>query len=245
MPLTIGITDCKKWSNYEQWIKDSGKDVAVVLLKAGEGESSFVSHCDGIILSGGEDVHPSLYGKPDYLTEYNLTDVNPERDKFELAALKEAEEYKIPVLGICRGLQIANVYHKGTLVPDMMQSGKPGHSNGSKNDAVHSVKLTKESRLYQIIGAEKGEVNSHHHQAADAIGKGLVATAFAGDGTVEAIEKAKRQEDEFFLLVQWHPERMDANNPFSGKLRDAFIKACEEYNKYSGFNQSISITPSI
>jgi putative glutamine amidotransferase len=245
MPLTIGITDCKKWSNYEQWIKNSGKDVAVVLLKAGEGETSFVSHCDGIILSGGEDVHPDLYARPDYITEYNLTDINLERDRFELAVLKEAEECKIPVLGICRGLQLANVYHKGTLVPDMVQSGKQGHSDGSKNDAIHAVKLTEDSRLHNIIGTDKGEINSHHHQAADIIGKGLVATAFADDGTTEAIEKAKKHDDEFFLLVQWHPERMDANNPFSGKLRDAFIKACEDYNKYSGLNQSISTTPSI
>ena len=245
MPLTIGITDCKKWSNYEEWIKNSGKDVAVVQLKVGEGETSFVSHCDGIILSGGEDVHPSLYGKPDYITEYNLTDLNPDRDKFELAALKEAEEYKIPVLGICRGLQLVNVYHKGTLVPDLMQNGKKGHSDGSKNDMLHEVKVAENSRIHQIVGVAKGQVNSHHHQAADVIGKRLVATVFAKDGVVEAIEKAKKHDNEFFLLVQWHPERMDINNPLSGKLRDAFMQACEEYNKFSGLNQSISTTSSI
>lgn len=75
------------------------------------------------------------------------------------------------------------------------------------------------------------------------LGKGLMATAFSDDGIVEGIEKDKKHDDEFFLLVQWHPERMDTNNPFSGKLRDAFIQACAEYNKYSSLNQSISTTP--
>jgi putative glutamine amidotransferase len=243
MPLTIGITDCKKWANYEQWLKSSGEDMAVVLLKAGDGETSFVNHCDGVILSGGEDLHPSLYGKPDYITEYNLTDLNFERDKFELGVLEEAEANKIPVLGICRGLQLANTYHKGTLFPDLKNKGIQGHSDNSQNDSFHGVTLKENSRLQHIIGVEKGEINSHHHQAADIIGKGLVATAFSDNGVVEGIEKAKKHDAEFFLLVQWHPERMDINNPFSGKLRAAFLKACSDYSRYSSLNQSISVTP--
>jgi putative glutamine amidotransferase len=243
MPLTIGITDCKEWANYERWIKSSGEDIGVVLLKAGEGETSFVSHCDGVILSGGEDVHPSLYGKAEYVSEYSLIDFNGERDAFELSVLKEAEQCKIPILGICRGLQLSNVYYKGTLIPDLPGKGKTGHSGGVDKETFHGVTLIKSSRLQHIIGVEKGEINSHHHQAADALGKGLVATAFSDDGVVEGIEKAKKHDDEFFLLVQWHPERMDLSNPFSGKLRDAFIKASVEYNTYSSFNQSISVTP--
>lgn len=243
MPLTIGITDCKEWANYERWIKNSGGDIGVVMLKTGEGETSFVSHCDGVILSGGEDVHPSLYGKPEYVAAYDLNDFNLERDKFELSVLKEAETCKIPVLGICRGLQLANVYHNGTLVPDLPAKGKTGHSGGPDKETIHGVTLTKNSRLQRITGVEKGEINSHHHQAADALGKGLVATAFSDDGVLEGIEKAKKSDEEFFLLVQWHPERMDEKNPFSGKIRDAFIKACGEYDRYSSLNQSISVTP--
>ncbi len=243
MPLTIGITDCNEWANYERWIKSGTEDVGVVLLKAGEGETSFVSHCDGIIITGGEDVNPALYGKPEYVKEYNLTDVNPERDKFEISVLKEAEENKLPILGICRGLQLCNVYHKGTLIPDLPGMGKSGHSGGPKTDTVHGVTLTEGSRLNQIIGLEKGEINSHHHQAADMLGKGLIATAVSDNGVVEGIEKSNKHDAEFFLLVQWHPERMDVKNPFSGKLRDAFLKACGEYNKYSDLNQYLSVTP--
>ena len=243
MPITIGITNCNEWANYERWIKSSNEDVSVVMLKPGEGEDSFVSHCDGVILSGGEDVQPSLYGKPEYVGEYKLTDFNPERDKFELRVIKEAEEFKVPLLGICRGLQLANVYFKGTLIPDLPSKGKTAHSAGPKTDSLHGVTLTKDSRIQHIIGLVKGEINSHHHQAADSIGKGLVATAISDDGVIEGLEKAKKHDEEFFLLVQWHPERMDANNPFSGKLRDAFLKACNEYNQYSDLNQSLSVTP--
>lgn len=243
MPLTIGITDCSEWANYERWIKNGNGDIGVVMLKPGEGEDSYVSHCDGIILSGGEDVSPDLYGKPEYVKYYNLTDCSPERDKFELRILKEAEEFKVPVLGICRGSQLGNVYSKGTLIPDLPSIGKTVHSGGPKIDTVHGVTLTKGSRLANIIGLEKGEINSHHHQASDIPGKGLVATAISDDGVIEGLEKAKKHDEEFFLLVQWHPERMDLNNPFSGKLRDAFLKACEEYNQYSNLNQYLSVTP--
>jgi putative glutamine amidotransferase len=243
MPLTIGITDCNEWANYERWIKNGGNDIAVVMLKPGEGEDTYVSHCDGVIISGGEDVHPSLYGKPEYIEEYKLNDFNPERDAFELKVLKEAEGNKIPVLGICRGLQISNVYHKGTLIPDLPSNGKMAHSGAPKTDEVHGVTLTLGSRLYQIIGMEKGEINSHHHQAADKPGKGLIVTALSDDGVMEGMEKAKKHDDEFFLLVQWHPERMDTNNPFSGKLREAFLKASEEYNTFSNLTQYLSVTP--
>jgi len=243
MPITIGITECAEWANYEQWIKSASNDITVVLLKPGEGEESFVSHCDGIIISGGEDVNPALYGKPQYIEEYKLSGFNAERDAFELSVIKEAEEYKTPLLGICRGSQIGNVYFKGTLVPDLPSKGKTSHSGGVGKYSTHGGILTKNSRLHHIIGVEKGEVNSQHHQATDMPGKGLIVTAVSDDGVVEGLEKAKKHDEEFFLLVQWHPERMDASNPFSGKLRDAFIKACEEYNKYTDLTLSISVTP--
>jgi putative glutamine amidotransferase len=243
MPLTIGITDCSEWANYERWIKNGNEDIGVVMLKPGDGEDSFVSHCDGIIITGGEDVTPSLYGKPEYVKEYNITDCNPERDKFEFSVLKEAEECKIPVLGICRGSQLGNVYFKGTLIPDLPSFGKTGHSGGPKTDTVHGVKLSENSRLRNIIGLEKGEINSHHHQATDKPGKGLVATAISDDGVIEGLEKANKHDEGFFLLVQWHPERMELNNPFSGKLRNAFLKACGEYNTFSNLNQYLSATP--
>jgi putative glutamine amidotransferase len=224
MSLTIGITHCDEWANYERWLKGFDPSLNIIRLKAGESSIEQVKQCDGIILSGGEDVHPSLYNKPEYMEKYNLKDFNRERDEFEFAVLKEITKSNTPLLGICRGLQVTNVFFKGTLVPDLPSFQKAGHSNGKK-DTEHNVEVDKQSKLFSLTKELNGTINSHHHQAADKIGEGLKANATA-DGVIEGIEKADANNHNFFMLVQWHPERMDASNPFSGRLREGFIKAC-------------------
>jgi putative glutamine amidotransferase len=228
MSLTIGITHCDEWANYERWLKNFDSNLNIIKLKTGESTREQIRNCDGIILSGGEDVHPSLYNKPEYISQFKLSDFNQARDEFEFLVLKEVTENNIPLLGICRGLQFANVYFGGTLIPDLPIIKKTGHASAdNKKDTVHSVEVVEESKLFTIIGEEKGKINSHHHQAADSIGKGLKAVAFSDDGVVEGIEKENAENGSFLTLVQWHPERMDVTNPFSGKLREAFMKACK------------------
>jgi len=228
MSLTIGITFCDEWSNYERWIKGFDSTINIVKLKAGESTIQQVSQCDGIILSGGADVHPSYYNRPDYIAQYNLSDFDKERDEFEFSVLKVVTENHISLLGICRGLQIANVFFKGTLIPDLPSSGKFGHASpDNKKDTIHRIGLFTDTRIFSIIKEEKGIINSHHHQAADSVGDGLRVTAYSEDGVVEGIEKIDNK-DGFLTLVQWHPERMDVSNPFSGRLREAFIKACNK-----------------
>src|SRR5688500_10349733 len=119
MAIVIGITDCTKWSNYEKWFLDE-KEVTVIKLSSKENNLSDLDKCDGVILSGGEDVHPRYYGKPELMErkEELKLDVNEERDEFEMKVIDSAYKKKIPMLGICRGLQIVNVYFKGTLIPD-------------------------------------------------------------------------------------------------------------------------------
>jgi putative glutamine amidotransferase len=224
MSLTIGITHCDEWANYESWIKGFDSTIKVIGLKVGETKIEELKHYDGIILSGGEDVHPSYYNKPEYIEQFKLSDFNKERDEFEFSILQKVSKSNIPFLGICRGLQITNVFFKGTLIPDLPSNGKMGH--GDKKDTVHAVQLFKDNKMYALIGEEKGIINSHHHQAADSIGEGLKVTAFSEDGVVEGIEKADANNAQFFALVQWHPERMDTSNPFSSRLREVFIKAC-------------------
>lgn len=229
MSITIGITHCDEWANYERWIKSYDSTINVIELKAGKTSLEELKHCDGIIISGGADVHPSRYNKPQYIEQFKLHDFDKERDEFELAILSKVTKTTLPLLGICRGLQITNVFFKGTLIPDLPSDGKKGHASpDNKKDTVHSVQMFKDSKMYGMIGEEKGIINSHHHQAADAIGEGLKVTAFEEDGTIEAIEKAEDSNGRFFFLVQWHPERMDVSNPFSGRLREAFIKACSK-----------------
>jgi len=228
MSLTIGITHCDEWANYERWLKSFDAGLHVIRLKAGESTIEQIKQCDGIILSGGEDVHPSYYNKPEYINQFNLSDFNQARDEFEFSVLKTVIKNNIPLLGICRGLQFTNAYFGGTLIPDLPSNNKTGHSSkDNKKDAVHSVRVVKESKLFEIISEERGSINSHHHQAADTIGKGLKASAFSEDGVVEGIEREDADNNAFLTLVQWHPERMDATNPFSGRLREAFMKACK------------------
>lgn len=235
MSLTIGITYCKKWSDYESWIKRGMEDAKVIKLETGN-----ASLCDGIILTGGEDVNPALYGKKEYIEQYNLSDINPQRDDYEFHIIQYAEENNVPVLGICRGLQLVNVYYGGTLIPDLPSFNKTGHSEG-KNDSIHKVELEKKSRLYQIVGEIAGEINSHHHQSAEKPGKGLIVTARSTNGVIEGME-IDDKNSVFYILVQWHPERLDSKNPFSGKLRSAFLIACGKHKEHYDLIKSVAIS---
>jgi putative glutamine amidotransferase len=221
--VTIGITDCSKYANYEKWIMDE-PDVEVIKLGSSLNNSKDAEKCDGIILSGGEDVHPRYYNKPEY--EVYCSEIIESRDDFEFKVLDEVETHQLPLLGICRGLQVANVYYKGTLVPDIPSFGKFNHSRYSDKDRYHTIEVDVTSELFKITGQAKGEVNSAHHQSAELIGKGLVANSLSPDGIVEGIERQKSEGKPFLQLVQWHPERMnDLESPFSKKIKEAFLNA--------------------
>ncbi len=145
--LKIGITDCGKFDNYRRWI-ESVPGVEVVKLSMHLKNAAEVENCDGILFSGGEDLQPALYGKPEYVEEFDLQEIIPERDQFEYEVLEKALAAKKPVLGICRGLQLINVYLGGTLVPDiptLFHSAGHGKINGL--DQVHSIRVEPDSLL--------------------------------------------------------------------------------------------------
>lgn len=224
--ITIGITDCGRFANYENWFKEAG--VIVVKLSAASQNISDVDRCDGIVLSGGEDVHPKYYGHPEWMErkEELKLDVNETRDAFEFQVIDRAVKQKKPILGICRGLQIANVYFKGTLIPDLPGDTRTQHSKNQGVDQKHEIRIEPGSCLQGIITPESRAVNSAHHQSADKIGEGLRVTATGKDGIVEALEWADPANKPFLLLVQWHPERMqDQSAPHSSQLRDHFLKS--------------------
>lgn len=153
----------------------------------------YLPHLDGLLLSGGADIEPEHYDRaPDGAGTYE-----PERDRFELQLLGETLDTDLPVLGICRGLQLLNVATGGTLHQDV-----PVHSRYDEpSGTVHRVAFTEQSRLGLIYG-EAIDVNSLHHQTVDELGTGLTVTGRADDGTVEAVEMPGRD----VLAVQWHPE---------------------------------------
>lgn len=219
--VTIGITDCSKYLNYERWMQIPG--VSIVKLSKNSGPEAIQS-CDGIVLTGGEDVHPRFYHKPEYLKFCEQDNMDEQRDEFELQVLKFTQQHHLPVLGICRGLQVANVFFGGTLIPDIPSAGKPDHAKVKGIDRYHTVKVEANSILNKITGEQSGEVNSAHHQAVDRVGNGLVVNAVSGDGIIEGLERKKPEGNPFLLLVQWHPERMsNPDSVFTRNIRSAFV----------------------
>lgn len=232
--LTIGITDCEKFDNYITWFEIE-PGVRVIRLSQHENNLADIQKCDGVVLSGGEDVHPKLYNKPEYLADCH---VNHARDTFEWKVLEHVQKENLPLLGICRGLQIANVFFGGTLIPDILKSGKPSHKKFPENDRYHPVKVNADTLLFKATAAS-GEINSSHHQSACMLGEGLVANSFSPDGIIEGIERKNLIGEPFLLLVQWHPERMmDQENVFSKNIKKIFLKAVTENDYLSIRNES-------
>ncbi|MGD9530421.1 MAG: gamma-glutamyl-gamma-aminobutyrate hydrolase family protein [Dehalococcoidia bacterium] len=159
-----------------------------------------VAGLDGLLLTGGGDVEPGIYGEQWHDATYGVVG---ERDAFEIALVRAVQDLKRSALGICRGLQLLNVAHGGTLdrhvSTDHIEHWQPGFAS------AHLVTITEESRLGSIFGGGERVVNSFHHQAAEKVGEGLRVTATAADGTIEALEVI--DEDEWLVGVQWHPQR--------------------------------------
>jgi putative glutamine amidotransferase len=202
-----------------------------VLLPPLPGIEEAVSRLDALVLSGGGDIDPALYGAdPHPLTER----VYPARDQAERALVARALAAGVPVLAICRGLQIVNVSRGGTLrqhLPD--EVGHHGHGSAAGTYGSHPVRIAAGSMLSRILGPAEadGEVRAgvptSHHQAISQLGDGLVATAWADDGTIEAVEPdpAAGGGTGFLLAVQWHPEAGDDPRLFEALISSARRRA--------------------
>lgn len=171
--------------------------------------------CQGVIFSGGEDVNPACYGREKEALCGRVTD---HRDAAELLLFRLATERKLPVLGICRGVQLLNVALGGTLIQDI-----PGH-----RDTTHPVKVEGGSLLHSATG-DCCRVNSYHHQVIEKPGNGLRVVARNEEGYIEAVELP---DYPFFLGVQWHPERslVREADPISRQILQMLINAAQKYN---------------
>jgi putative glutamine amidotransferase len=155
---------------------------------------------DALVLQGGGDVHPGEYGQE---LHPKTNTIDRRRDAFELALLARARERALPVLGICRGIQLVNVAYGGTLVQHLADVSPLDHEQIDRWDGLaHPIEIAEGSRLHAVLGERRIEVNSVHHQAVDRLGEGLRPVALAEDGVVEAVEHASDP----VLAVQWHPE---------------------------------------
>lgn len=229
--ITIGITDCARYAEYERWMKI---EPGVEIIRLGYMENNLyeLEKCDGIILSGGEDIHPSLYHKPEYIDYCHADNMDIKRDEFEWEALHSSQDKNLPVLGICRGLQLVNIFYKGTLIPEILDYGKEDHTKfNESHDRYHTVKVMPQTLLHKIVGTASGTVNSSHHQGIDKIGQGLTVNSFSEDGIIEGLERMDPGKSPFLLLVQWHPERMmDSQSPFSKNIKNRFLEAVRNEN---------------
>ncbi|WP_066066779.1 gamma-glutamyl-gamma-aminobutyrate hydrolase family protein [Neobacillus soli] len=179
--------------------------------------------CDGIILSGGEDVDPKFYGEDPH---QHLGSTMPERDLAEIAIVKYALENNIPLLAICKGIQLLNVALGGTLIQDIPSQVKESIQHSQKIDRSrdsHWVTVSKDSKLFQIIGSDRVRVNSLHHQAIDKLASDLRIAAQSSDGIIEAVEYA--HPTKFTIGVQWHPESMASTDKKMNNLFAEFIKS--------------------
>lgn len=174
---------------------------------------------DAVLLSGGVDLDARLYGAEPHAETQSP---DSERDSFEAKLLEASCSRDVPVLAICRGLQVLNVARGGTLHQHLPATvGNTDHLRAPGTFARHDVRIETKSRLFEILRSEQLSVPTHHHQGVDRLGSGLVATAWAEDGIVEAVEDSAFS---FLLAVQWHPEVGDDLSLFRA-LVDAAVAA--------------------
>jgi putative glutamine amidotransferase len=210
-----------------------GVPLHVSLIPTREYVSALASRLEGVLLPGSaSDVDPQLYGRE---PRQRLGGVHPLRDATDLLLLEACEERRIPVFGICYGMQILNVSRGGTLIQDIA-SEVPGalkHEQGAPRvRPSHSVKLRAESLVARLCGGESVLVNSHHHQALELIGRDLQATGWSADGLVEAVEETR--EGLWAVGVQWHPELGWERDALSRALFESFVEAARRFASDNG-----------
>ncbi len=207
---------------YSRAVQRAG-GVAVVLppdVRAARDPNRVLDLLDALLLAGGSDIGPGTYGaKPHPETK----GVHPPRDELELALARRALERDMPVLGVCRGMQMLTIVTGGTLhqhLPDVLGHDEHRHAPGTFAD--HEVRLEPGSLAARTVGAERTAVKSHHHQGPDRLGRGLLATGVSEpDGSVEAVELTDRS---FALGLLWHPEEDEASRVIGAFVEHARAK---------------------
>jgi putative glutamine amidotransferase len=220
----LGITRCSRLDDYIASVERSGGRARV--LDVSESPRAVIEQIDGVLLTGGGDVDPVLYGEERHPS---VSDAEPGRDEFEIDLARRAMEADLPLLAICRGSQVLNVAAGGTLVQDIPSAVETDlmHRVETPKDCVaHDVRIAANSRLHAALGDAIDtsctcRVNSRHHQSVGRLGRRFVASATAPDGVIEAIEAPDAR---FCVGVQWHPENFWRTGEFRS-LFDAFVEA--------------------
>jgi putative glutamine amidotransferase len=230
MKIAISVSEKEKAKGesspyFQAMLKAGARAEELELVTARDAARVKAGHFDGVLFTGGEDVDPSFYDEP---KRYESVRENRARDEFEFALLDLALHHRLPILGICRGIQVINVRFGGTLYQDLKSDGATEvehKQTAPRPEATQTVTVTDtDSQLAQVI-AGSCRVNTLHHQAIKRLGRGLKATAHSEDGLYEAVESA--DDYPFLLAVQWHPEEM-VDQPEQRKIFEEFVAKCRE-----------------
>lgn len=212
---------CYMIYKYRQSLRRAGATVKRFPLRTLDQHMDELLQCDGLLMPGGADIQPHLYGQE---VSKKCGKLEPKRDAGEWPMLEAFLKTGKPVLCICRGHQLMNVFRGGTLHQDITHLQKIKHSDfDSRARGCHEVSIVPGTRLHAILGEDRCHVNSIHHQAVDTLAPGLVISAVSDDGIVEGVEDPGHP---FFLGVQWHPEHMAGKFEAHHKIFTAFVKAC-------------------
>ncbi len=190
-----------------------------------------MAHVQALVLTGGGDIDPARYGEARH---EKTKDISGERDVLELTATEMALERALPVLAICRGLQVLNVTLGGSLHQDIPSefateinhAQTSGDAPRERSEVTHGVSVEEGSRLAELLGASAVDVNSMHHQSARGPGRGLKPVAWAPDGVIEGLELEDR--DRFVVAVQWHPEELVGEHDHARRLFAAVVREARE-----------------
>jgi putative glutamine amidotransferase len=229
--IKIGLTYTgseHKHNNYVRWLMKDNPAIEITRLSAADNNLGLVQSLDGIVISGGVDIHPKEYGSA-VLNYANAPAAFDEaRDHFEKTVYAISQQHRIPLLGVCRGMQLVNCMLGGTLTHDMGDELNAIH-RFDERDRLHEIHIEAGTLLYNIAASKKELANSAHHQCIEKLGEGLTINCTSGCGIIEGVEWADNSRKSFFLGVQWHPERMYQHgleeSPLSKNIRDTFLKA--------------------
>lgn len=232
--IPIAVAPANHQADYLDSLREAGAD-PLVIARDRDTPHDVVRDAAGILLLGGPDVEPALYGEAPHPT---FDPSEPGRDAYEIELIRLAIERDLPLFAICRGVQVLNVALGGTLIQDIPSQAPSSTRHTKITDApkatiAHDITVTDDSRLHAILGPQLTAsatcgVNSRHHQAIDRPGRDLIVSAIAPDGIIEAIE---RPASRFLVGVQWHPENFVRETPYNfARLFRAFVDAASVQN---------------
>ena len=213
--MNIGVSytgSAEKHQHYVRWLQQDAS-VNIITLSAETAENKGdIADCDGLVLSGGIDIHPGYYNNKNTVYPNMPKQLYQKRDAFEIGLFKAAQRSGMPVLGVCRGLQLINCILGGNLQQDIAAKNSLHKAivteDHTQFDKAHGLHILPGTLLASVAGTQRSVVNSAHHQCVDDIAAALMPNSMSDDNIVEGLEWKEKAGKPFLLCVQWHPERM-------------------------------------